>query len=1216
LTAPKVIGPYEILDLLGRGGMGEVYKAVDERMYRRPVALKLLSEAMGADPRAASRFDQEVETAANLRHPNIVQIYDRGEHEGRRYFAMEFLEGHDLSAVIKARGDWTLEARLELVLQLCDALDYAHAQGVVHRDIKPANIMVLSSGGSEHVKLLDFGIAHVTRSDHTKTVIQPGTLLYMSPEQLKDEPVSAASDLFSLGIVIYELCSGVHPFKARTEYLASSNIMFEKHPPLRTHEPSVPEDLERVLDRLLDKDPSQRPASAGEAAGELRKIVRQMRALEADPDAPTLDNLDEMTGPMVERIVHWARTKETEGAISEALEAYKRAILLAPAASWLQARVAKLGEQLRDAPTEDGAMADDAGRGTTSRNREREHFVQEQMAAAELALDEGDLDRASSIAAAMLRKYPDDEHALALIDRVVLITDRGVPVKAYRREIKAARQALAGGDIPGARRSCEAATAIWPDDDEVITLGREIEKVRQVELAKALKASDDILARAVGSGGDEGPPASTIAEARSVLEQALRLGADDASIARRREAVDAIEREAASRRAARASRDREAESARRAEIAARLEEARGLVEAAIAEAEAALAGARQAEAAAERVRALGAAPADTDGLRERVAAAVRSLEGTIATLAAAERERSTRLEAVRRGLKEAEGLIDGPPDDLTRAGGLLRSLTEDLARAAGQGPETPALRDLRAEAESLGAKLHSRRRAEDERIAREQKEKREREEKERRERAAADRAKREEVERAEREEAERARGEEAGRRKLDAAERAKRDEAERAAAEQRKREAAERAKRQEALRREREEEERAKRAEADGQKREAAERRKREKAEAKANAARARQAAVAPEAAAVAPVAPRSGLLKWGGLAAGALVVVAGLVYTLSSHRAPAVATPAAPALASEETSTSTAVVPPPQVAPPAVEPPSVTEASSVPKPTMPDFTGRIDQARRALREAGNAPMAPAAKVQSAIDVADRGIATCQGILAEDRGQADAKTLLAQLEQTREVLIRRKDALEASQHPEPPALKAPAPEVASAPPPKLPVSPPVAALAPPPAAASPREAAETLIAEAQGQPLSSREGLNKRIEADRQALQKLGPMSGESWAKDAAHAVQRDLETAAVWDLFYRYREAVQRRDVAAIAAVWPSYPKASAENLQRAKAFEYSFADLKIAPDGKSAVVRQTTRQKMDANYWADPIKATVRYNLEKRPDGSFIIRSAAAER
>jgi tRNA A-37 threonylcarbamoyl transferase component Bud32/tetratricopeptide (TPR) repeat protein len=712
VPAPKVIGPYEIVELLGRGGMGEVYKAVDTRMYRRPVALKLISEAMGADPRALSKFDQEVETAANLRHPNIVQIYDRGEHEGRRYFTMEFLEGRDLTEVIKERELSPLDSRLDIIVQICDALDYAHAHGVVHRDIKPANIRVITRGGTDHVKVIDFGIAHVDRSTHTRTVVQPGTTLYMSPEQLNDEQVSPKSDLFSVGIVAYELCSGVHPFKARTEFLTGSNIMREKQTPLRSMDPSAPEALETLLERLLEKDRDHRPASAAAVSVELKSITRQLRTASSDGERAFFGNLDEMTGPMVERIVHWAKGKEQSGAIVEAIEAYKRAILLAPNAPWLHARVASLEEQLKRAPELDVQPEDDPSLRTSSRNRHREAFVRESMVEAGAALDDGELDQASSIAAAILRQYPDEPAALALMDQIVVIIDRGLELKPYRQALRAAREALARDDLDGAQRALEAAVAIWPDDHEVITLGQEIEARRQVEMERALEVCDGVLGRAsAGTLADDAAPAA-VAQAREALRRAEDLGAPAALVGGKRSVLDRILSDALARAEERERKAREVEDARRAEAARLLGEATRMLSAAeratsadAATARAALADVRAALDAIARTESLGADPVETSALRVRSDTASRSLEEHIAREQARDREVAARLDAIRSGLADIERMVAGEVEEALQAEEPLNVAERDLAALAAERPSAKDLPGLRQAADGLRTRI-------------------------------------------------------------------------------------------------------------------------------------------------------------------------------------------------------------------------------------------------------------------------------------------------------------------------------------------------------------------------------------------------------------------------------------------------------------------------------------------------------------------------------
>jgi tRNA A-37 threonylcarbamoyl transferase component Bud32 len=263
--------------------MGVVYRAQDTKMFRRLVAIKVISENLIGDADALRRFHVEQETVAGLQHPNIVTIYDRGEFEDRQYFVMEYLEGCDLAHLIHARDSRTRDQRIEIAIQVAEALDFAHRREVIHRDIKPSNVMVIRRGDLNQAKLLDFGIVHVSRKGMTTTVTQPGTLLYMSPEQLRNQSVSSRSDLFSLGIVLFELFVGVHPFGAASEPLVTAKILYD--PPLlaRDQDPDIPVDLDALLAALLHKDPAKRPASAGLVATELRRVLRGLS------EAPTTD---------------------------------------------------------------------------------------------------------------------------------------------------------------------------------------------------------------------------------------------------------------------------------------------------------------------------------------------------------------------------------------------------------------------------------------------------------------------------------------------------------------------------------------------------------------------------------------------------------------------------------------------------------------------------------------------------------------------------------------------------------------------------------------------------------------------------------------------------------------------------------------------------------------------------------------------------------------
>jgi len=271
--APARLGRYEILGELGKGAMGIVFRARDP-MINREVALKtipLAAEFEGDElEQARSKFFREAETAGRLSHPHIVTIFDAGESEGTAYIAMELLRGTPLV-------DYTDPARLlppaiaiEVVARLAGALQYAHEQSVVHRDIKPANIMFHASSGE--LKITDFGIARITDSGRTRTGIVLGTPSFMSPEQLQGRPVTGRSDLFSLGVTLYQLLTGQLPFRADSMPALMLKIAHEPHPPIRTLRPGLPAGVDDFFDRALAKDPADRFALGAEFAQALRDI--------------------------------------------------------------------------------------------------------------------------------------------------------------------------------------------------------------------------------------------------------------------------------------------------------------------------------------------------------------------------------------------------------------------------------------------------------------------------------------------------------------------------------------------------------------------------------------------------------------------------------------------------------------------------------------------------------------------------------------------------------------------------------------------------------------------------------------------------------------------------------------------------------------------------------------------------------------------------------
>jgi serine/threonine protein kinase len=281
------IGRYEIQSELGSGGMGVVYLAVDTRLNRK-IALKLLPADLTDNKDRLHRFEQEARAASALNHPNILTIHEIGTDDGTHFIATEFVEGETLRALIMMDAPMRPAQALDLAIQVAAALSAAHAAGIVHRDIKPENVMLRDDG---YVKVLDFGLAKLVETEKKGDAADPnaptqrfyltnpgvvmGTAKYMSPEQASGKPVDARTDIWSLGVILYEMLTGKHPFDGEVQTQVIARILEREPEPLAARAPGSPPELQRIVSRMLAKDRAER-------YGDSKDVLRDLKALKQD----------------------------------------------------------------------------------------------------------------------------------------------------------------------------------------------------------------------------------------------------------------------------------------------------------------------------------------------------------------------------------------------------------------------------------------------------------------------------------------------------------------------------------------------------------------------------------------------------------------------------------------------------------------------------------------------------------------------------------------------------------------------------------------------------------------------------------------------------------------------------------------------------------------------------------------------------------------------
>ncbi len=426
---PSRIGAYDIVDVIGRGGMGTVFRGNDPRIGRA-VAIKMLTAAAD-DPDLLIRFYREAKYTGSLHHQNIVTVYELGHQDGVPYLVMEFLEGRTLEAVIGSGQAMPIAEKLGIILQVCSGLSYAHKNALVHRDIKPANIMILPDGTA---KIVDFGIALLGGSRLTKTGHVVGSLNYMSPEQLSGNvEVDARTDVYSTGVVLFQMLTGVLPFDGGSTAATLRRIVQDPPPRLSEYLADCPEELEAILHRALVKNREERYGSPEEFAADLMRVHQHY--------------MNKAVGETLLRASEALHRRDFTSARQQVLAVLKTTPQNAEATELL--RQIKLGQD----------------------QVQQEQQVLHLQMKAEEAFRKNHLEEALQYVEHGMRLDPNGTVFPGLRDA---IRKAQASAAEYREAVKRAEAALRGGDLEGAKRLVEKAQAILPDDAAARTLAAQI----------------------------------------------------------------------------------------------------------------------------------------------------------------------------------------------------------------------------------------------------------------------------------------------------------------------------------------------------------------------------------------------------------------------------------------------------------------------------------------------------------------------------------------------------------------------------------------------------------------------------------------------------------------------------------------------------------------------------------------------------------------------
>ena len=491
VDAPRKISKYEVVDLIGRGGMGVVYKAVD-RALGRLVAIKLVTGA--AEHGELNRFYREAQFTASLRHPNIVVVYDLGDFEGRPYLVMEYLEGHSLESMLATKTISMLQ-KIGYVRQICSGLEYAHSRqpSIIHRDIKPANIVVLADGS---VKIVDFGMARLAHSRYTRAGQLIGTVHYMSPEQIKGVDLDARSDIFSTGVVLYQLLTSKLPFAGRGVAETLKQIVGSPTPPLSQFIQGYAPALDHIITRALAKERNERYSSASELSFDLLEVEEHLK--------------NNLFGGHISRGEHLLRDGQLDRARQELLNVLQidrehvRANQLMRQV--MQAIAKKQGGQ-EEAIRQDNSKSElQDVRDQPIATRARMEKLNDVLNRAERAYSAGDLEGASRAVDEAFDLAPDAARAKSLNVQIALRVANHEQERRVQELLALARRQISAHKFADALEAAKKAESLNPEapgiQDVIASAasGREQEQRRQAvkkataEILAALDRSDPSLA--------------------------------------------------------------------------------------------------------------------------------------------------------------------------------------------------------------------------------------------------------------------------------------------------------------------------------------------------------------------------------------------------------------------------------------------------------------------------------------------------------------------------------------------------------------------------------------------------------------------------------------------------------------------------------------------------------------------------------------------------